>query len=267
MKTAFNILFFILVSLMVHPLFGQRLNGRVKSYKDCYFSASEKFGKVRRGAKLNDSIYRDKYVSLDQYGNVFEVIEYNYDGTIFCEYRGKCDYADNNFESMSVQFDPVKLIETKPFIIEYLKYPSGEMCEMAYINDATGMPVEETIFDLMGIELYKITTKRDELGRSLENKYSDGSVDKFKYDHDGNRIEWFCHLPSGNTIVTTYKHDNFGNMIEENINDSFKSAYKYHYEHNTCKYIFDKQDNWIERIEYEHDIPERILVRIIEYAK
>jgi len=58
----------------------------------------------------------------------------------------------------------------------------------------------------------------------------------------------------------------FGNVVEENIDNYFKSSYKYMIEHNTYEYQYDKQGNWTERIDYEHDIPVRMVVRTIDYS-
>jgi YD repeat-containing protein len=166
-----------------------------------------------------------------------------------------------------IKYDPEKMIDRKPFIIESIKYPSGERYEMTYKNDSKGRPEEETIFDLMGSVISKIIIRRDVNGNALEYNFSDGNVDQFKYDDQGYRIESISHTASGNKVITTYKYDLSGNLIEENINDFFKTAYKYHFEHNTYTYQYDKQENWIERTEYEHDIPLRVVIRTIEYAK
>jgi YD repeat-containing protein len=196
-----------------------------------------------------------------------QVTDYDPDGTISCEFLGRCDYKDNNIESMYVRFDHGKIIAQKPFIIESVKYPSGELCEMVYENDAKGWPIEETILDLMGNVFLKVMIKRDEKENVSECKFSDGSFYKYKYDDHGNRVEWISHTASGNNIITAWTYDSNGNLIEENINDFFKTAYKYHYEHNTFKYVFDKNGNWIERIDFEHDIPQRIVIRTIDYSK
>ncbi|MEI7724865.1 MAG: hypothetical protein WCK09_07150 [Bacteroidota bacterium] len=267
MKATYYILFILIFTLATNPNYGQRLKGPVKSYKDSYYSVIEKYGKIKKGPRLNDTTFHDQHVSLDGNGNVMQVAEFNADGTINCEYLGRCDYKDNNAESMFVRFEHGKKIEQKPFVIETVKYPSGELCEMAYENDAKGLPTEETILDLMGNMIFKISIKRDEKDNALEYKFSDGSVYQYKYDDLGNRVEWISHTASGNKIITSWTYDANGNLMEENINDFFKTAYKFHYEHNTFKYLFDGHGNWIERTDFEHDIPQRIVIRTIEYSK
>ena len=59
----------------------------------------------------------------------------------------------------------------------------------------------------------------------------------------------------------TYKYDEKGNKIEENMynsDGSLRSKYTY-------KYEFDKQGNWIKKIEFKDGIPEYILERQYEY--
>jgi YD repeat-containing protein len=251
---------------MIVPIFGQRLKGKVLSYRDTYYSVCEKFGKIKKGPKLDDAFSHDQYVLYDQNGNITQSIEYNSDGTIFCKYKGGTGYEDNNVESIYLRFDPEIIIDRKPFIMESAIYGWGEMYEMTYKNDSVGRPIQETIFDLMGNLLYKITIKRDEKGNSLEDKYSDGTVDQYKYDDKGNRIEWVSRSSCGSTTRTSAKYNASGNVIEMITDNFFKSRYKFHYETYTYKYLYDTQGNWIERIDYENNKPQKIVIRTIEYS-
>jgi YD repeat-containing protein len=265
MIPVWRIFLLVQLSLMINSTFGQRLNGKVKSYRDSYYSVLEKYGEIKKGPKLNDPNFHDEYVSFDQNGNVTQSVEYNSDGTIYCKYNGKYDYADNNIESIYVSFDPEIRILRKPFILESVRYSWGEMCKMTYKIDFKVRPIEQTIFDLMGRELYTITIKRDEKGNVLEENFTDGTVNQYKYDNKGNRIEWISRSAGGSATITSFKYDESGNIIEMNTDNFFKSTYKFHYEHSTYVYRYDDHGNWIERTEYEHDKPERIVVRTIEY--
>lgn len=265
MKAIYIIILLLIFSLPIHFSYGQKLNGKVKSYRDTYYSVHEAFGKIKKGAKINDSIFNDQEVVFDQKGNITQVTEYNSDGSVYCKFTGSNDYVNNMTESVYVRFDPETTIDRKPFIIESVKYSWGEMCAITYKNNPEGLPIEETIYDLMGRELYQISIKRDEKGNPVEYDYSDGTIDMFKYDDNCNRIEWFFRSSSGKTILTVYKNDSSGNLIEENINDSFKSYYHFHYEHNDFIYKYDKHGNWAQRIDYEHDICMRMVIRAIEY--
>lgn len=256
----------ILITLTMHTAFGQKLNGKVKSFKDTYYSIHEVYGKIKKGPALNDTLFHDKAVTFDYNGNVSQSIEYNADGTVNSKYLANPDRADNHIESVFVRFDPEMIIEKKPFIIESVKYPSGEICAVNYKDDIHGRPMEETLLDLMGQVILTVKIYRDEPGNPTQYTFSNGAADRYKYDQNGNRIEWISVTSTGNTTKTTFRYDAHGNITEEEIDNFFKSSYNFHIEHNTFSYKYDKFDNWTERIDYEHDIPQRIVVRTIEYS-
>jgi YD repeat-containing protein len=266
MKQFVKINLLLLITITFNTSFGQHLNGKIKSYKTTYFLTHESYGRIKKAGKLNDSTFFDQLAMFDEAGRMANMIEYNADGTVHCRYNIRTDYNDNMMESMYLRFVPKTVIDRKPFLIESVKYSWGEMCEMVYKNDSTGLPAEETVYDLMGHEIFKSTIKRDQKGNALEYRFSDGTVEKYKYDAAGNRTEKVSVGPNG-TITTISRYDAMGNVIEEDIRDSFASYYKFHDDHNLYTYKYDKQGNWTERVEYEHDIPLRIAVRTIEYAE
>ena len=265
-KSLGKIFILSIFSLTFNTAPGQRLIGKIESYRDSYFSVRDKFGKIQKGPKLNDSVFHDEYVGFDQAGNVTEVIEYNPDGSVHCRYTGRYDYENNNFESIYVTLDPKLVVHRKSFIVESVKYSWGEKYEMSYKKDPEGRPMEETIYDLFGHELYKISFKWDEKGHPLEDDFSDGTVDQYKYDENGNLAEWIFRSSNSNVIITSYKYDDHGNVIEMNINNFFKSTFKFNYDHQTFLYKYDDVGNWTERIDYENDIPQRMVERKIKYS-
>ncbi len=257
----------ILITFTIHAAFGQKLTGKVKSYKDTYYSLHEVYGKLKKGPKLNDTIFHDQLVIFDPNGNVSQSVEYNADGTVNSKYQAQRDLQDNNMESVYVRFDPELIIEKKPFIIESVKYPSGEICAMGYKTDNLGNPMEETLYDLMGQLILSVKIYRNADGKPTEYKYSNGNTDSYKYDNLGNKTQWVSVTSTGNTTKTNYSYDAHGNIEVEEIDNFFKSSYNFHIEHNTFSYKYDKFGNWTERIDYEHDIPQRIIVRTIEYSE
>jgi YD repeat-containing protein len=265
MKTTYCGKLILLFAFSINFCYGQKLNGKVKSYKETYFSVSEIFGMLKKGTKLNDSIFREKDVLFNRNGNITQMIEYNADGTIFCKYKGRDEYKDNLFESIFIWSGKEGVIDKKPFIIESAKYNWGEWFEMDYINDSTGLPVLEIIHDLMGRELHKISIKRDRLGNPLEYNFSNGITEKYKYDNFGNRIEYIMSSAQRTSLITTYKYDVNRNLIEEEIKDFHKMYYHYFSVRNTYEYQYDKQGNWIKQTIFEDLIPKRIVVRTIEY--
>ena len=109
--------------------------------------------------------------------------------------------------------------------------------------------------------------KYDEKGNNIENNWynSDGSLDSkwtYKYDEKGNNIEENRYNSDGSLYSKwTYKYDEKGNNIESNrykSDGSLDSKWTY-------KYEFDKQGNWIKRIDFKDEIPEFILEREYEY--
>ena len=267
MRTVFNIAIILLLSSTINLCYGQKMKGNVKFYKDTYFSVNIVFGNPRPKDQLHDSLYHDKQVFFDRNGNITEVFEYDSIERVYCKFKANNDYKNNLIETIYARFEPEEILDKKPFIVESVKYFWGEMCQMTYKNDSRGLPEAEIIYDLMGQELSKVAIKRDETGNPLEYKFSDGSMEKFKYDNHGNRVESFYSSAKGLTILTTCLYDVYGNLIEENISDSHKVYYHFHYEHNTFAYKYDKHGNWTEKIDYEHDIPMRIVIRKIEYSK
>ncbi len=264
-KLILKFLIILLLSIIMQPTWAHRLKGRVKSYTDCYYSIRENFGRIKKGSRLADTILHNQQVFFDEKGNVSQATDFHEDGTMDCIYDAKSGYEDNIIESFHVRLNMETSMEKMPFILESANFNYGGLCRMTYKNDIYGRPVEETIYDLLGKVLLKTTIKRDSVGNALEEKYSDGTVNRNTYDRDGNIIECYSSKPDGNIVVTTFRHNEHGDIIEKNVNNFFNSRYKFVYENYTYEYKYDKMGNWIERTEYENLIPQRILVRTIEY--
>ena len=265
MRTISYITLLLILLLSFNASFGQKLKGKVKSYRDSYFGISETFGILSKGIKLEDSAYRDQYVVLNETGNVSQVTEYNHDESVYCTFKCKSDYKDNHVESMYVMFSQEARIDRKPFLIETVNYHWGEWCAISYRNDSTGLPAEEIIYDLMGRELFKIRIKRDAKGNPVEYHNSNGTIDWYKYDIKGNRVEWITGTSNGAAIIRTYKYDVNGDVVEEQVDDLYKANYHFYNEVYAFVYQYDKHGNWIKRIDYEQSLPKRMVQRTIDY--
>jgi hypothetical protein len=266
-KKLSSFLFVILLSALINSASGHMLKGNVVSCKDVYYSVRDQFGKITAGSPLKDSLYHDQSLTFDQKGNVTELTEYFYDGTVYCKFKGSSAYADNHMETVFVRFDPGPVAERLPFIIESVRYGSGEMCDMTYVNDSAGRPVEESISDLMGNIVYKISFKRDKYGNILSDQFSNGTTDIYKYDPKGTCRELITTPANIKPTVTSFNYDETGNLIERNVNNYFQSTFKYRYDILTYKYAFDKTGNWKQRIEYENGEPRRMVIRTIRYSR
>ena len=265
-KACFHILLLLLLVLVILPAHGQRMKGKVRSFRVTYYSVHQDFGKIRKHSRLDDPMHHDYDVFFDQNGNITHSVEYYPDGTIYCKCKGRDDYEDNKVESAYVRFYPEKEIDRKSFILKSVSFGLGRMCEMTYKNDSMGRPVEETIADPMGQVLFNSWIERDEKGNSTEELFSDGTVYRNKYDEDGNRIE-SIKAKGHDTTVTSFKYDKEGNIIEMNVNNFYKSTYKYRYDNFKYCYRYDDTGNWIERIEFDNDIPSRMAIRKITYSR
>jgi hypothetical protein len=89
-----------------------------------------------------------------------------------------------------------------------------------------------------------------------------GNKSTWKYDNRGNMIEALLYNSDGEAgKKMIFKYDDRCNIIEETTYNSDGSIYEaWNY-----KYEFDKQGNWIKRIEYISIIPKYIVERGIEY--
>jgi hypothetical protein len=165
-------------------------------------------------------------------------------------------------------------------------------------HDEKGFPIESSHTYKMNdgsINRYKFTTnysynKKDQVIKEVE--YRDGkinSMQKFKYDRNGNRVEWLHFEPDGNLFLTLiFKYDENDQMIEDNAYSadgsySKKNYYKYGEKGNLIErssygsdsglenkftytyHNFDKAGNWLKKIVFQDDKPIEIIERVIEY--
>ena len=133
--------------------------------------------------------------------------------------------------------------------------------------DEKGNEIEYNGYNSDGSLDFKYTYKYDEKRNKIEeNSYhSDGSLARkwtYKYNEKGNKIEGNEYNSDGSLDSKwTNKYDEKGNEIEYNGYNSDGSLNS----KKTYKYQFDKQGNWIKRIEFTNGIPEYILERQYEY--
>src|SRR5690554_1197246 len=130
-----------------------------------------------------------------------------------------------------------------------------------------GNQIETNWYNSDGSLNSKIIYKYDEKGNQIEqNEYnSDGSLNSkiiYKYDEKGNQIEQNGYNSDGSLYSKIiYKYDEKRNKIEENLYNSDGSLDR----KLTSNYEYDKQGNWIKRIDYTDEIPKFILEREYEY--
>ena len=168
-------------------------------------------------------------MEYDKDGNKTEWNRYNLDGSLDKKSTYKYDEKGNRIEKNSYNSDG-----------SYSTVNNFDG-KSTYKYDEKGNITERVLRSDSAQEKRKYTSKYDEKGNKIENnRYnSDGSL-SFKY---------------------TSKYDEKGNKIENNEYNSDGSLDK----KKTYEYEYDKQGNWIKRIEFTNGIPEYILERQYEY--
>ena len=111
----------------------------------------------------------------------------------------------------------------------------------------------------------KIRDKINEKGLCVETRRLTKDNDllehlKYHYDDNGNLLERvFLSQDYFHKVVELY--DNKRNIIEKITYASEHQIEK----HQKNEYIFDEYGNWIRRIQFEDNIPVKIIERVIEY--
>lgn len=201
------------------------------------------------------SIHKWK-LKWDDKGRVIEESVFDTDGNL--KYKRTFKY-DNNGNNIEREDQTAYTHDTNRFM--YSKY----VYKYDNKNNKIGWYREDNIdSSLSPMETYKY----DDNGNILEEKsFSDGvlsAIIKYDYDNNGNLIEVKTNsLDRDYSSKATINYDEKGNEIERvetGVIDKEPIKIK-----NTYKYEFDKNGNWIKKIEYEDGIAEMITKREIEY--
>ena len=252
------------------------LQGKVLSYSEFSYEAENRFGNIEKGERNRQfSIGTDHQIKYDEKGNEIEYNRYNSDGSLDYKFTYKYDEKGNKIEENSYNSDGslarkwTYKYDEKGNIIEGNEYYSDGSLDSknTYKYDEKGNKLEGNSYNSEGSLDSKNTYKYDEKGNKLEgNSYnSEGSLDSkwtYKYDEKGNEIEGNGYNSDGSLeFKYTAKYDEKGNKTQVNDYNSDGSLNS----KKTYKYQFDKQGNWIKRIEFTNGIPEYILERQYEY--
>jgi hypothetical protein len=252
------------------------LQGKVLSYSEFSYEAENRFGNIEKGERYRPwSNEYDHQIKYDEKGNKIEKNSYNSDGSLSSRYTYKYDEKGNKIEKNSYNSDgslsskDTHKYDEKGNKIEDNTYNFGGSLRFkgTHKYDEKGNKIEDNYYNSDGSLRSRYTYKYDEKGNKIEGNeyYSDGSLRSrytYKYDEKGNKIEENEYNSDGSLARKwTYKYDEKGNKIEENEYNSDGSLNS----KNTYKYEYDKQCNWIRRIEFTNGIPEYILERQYEY--
>jgi hypothetical protein len=153
-------------------------------------------------------------------------------------------------------------------IAEIHYYPDSlnELATFKY--NLSGKKVEKRWRDTNNEIDHLATFRYDKKGNNIEKRWSetDGSLMKkeiYLYDENGNKTaEEIISIEDTTSERRTFSFDNRHNLIEEirySSDDSIPRRYSY-------KYLeFDKEGNWLKRMQYQKSIPLTITLRKIEY--
>jgi len=223
----------------------ENLKGKVKSYSEFSYKAEERFGNIEKGTRKRIFLEYDNQNKFDENGNMIESNKYYSDGRLERREIYKFDEIGNKIENN--WYNSVGSLELR----ETYKY------------DKMRNMIESNWYYSNGRLGNRSTYKYDEKGNNIEiNWYNpDGSLSYWKtdkYNEKGNRIEsnWYT---SDSSLYRRVIYDEKGNEIEKYNSDGIlKSKW-------TFKYEFDKQGNWVKRIDFEDSIPKFLLEREYEY--
>jgi len=276
------------LALMLISCFGQnnknslqkeKILGNVKSVREISYVAHDKFGKVSKGARKGDILHQDFLKIFNTNGNNIETIIYNSDGSLFQKHINKFDKNANEVEkniydsNNSLKWKYLIKYDDKGNKIEENYYSSdGNLhSKETYKYDNEGNKIEENYYSLEPISgsesvHTKWTFKHNDQNKTTEWYYHTPGYEPllnyiYKYDDNGNQIEWSGHNLGMPNFKTHANYDFNGNLLEiksYETNERLKS-------HENHKYQFDKNGNWIQRIDYVNEIPKFIIQREIEY--
>jgi|SRR5690554_1154702 len=279
----------------------ENLKGKVKSIKETPYKAIEKFGEVTKGDVYVDYFSNIKYAMYNENGNITEMRKYdspektldkyvyNYDkkGNLIKENKYN---SNEKLESKKIykyddklnlielnKYNSERILESKEIyrydykenMVESNEYNSDGTLESKGIyeyNDKENL-TEGKLYYSNGKLYYEFIQKRSDKGNMVEKNYwysFDGASEInyiLKYDEKCNLIESKMYHNKELEHTRVCKYDENNNQIEENRYDSFGKLI----EVQKYKYKYDDKGNWMEKIEYENDIPKKITEREIEY--
>ncbi|MBI4945653.1 MAG: hypothetical protein HY840_04545 [Bacteroidetes bacterium] len=239
-------------------------------------------GNIIKSNSNDDTAQSKTTYEYDDKGNVLEVKNFGSNGSVGSSYTHQ--YNDQGMLTKTIAYNQGYL-----WITETLQYDSkGNITEdisnyadgslkskQLYKYDAKGNLIEENEYSPSDSNLFPKGTSccnvhryaYDDKGHKTEETDYDSNGDLAgvnKFDSKGNRIELHIYMKfdnknSGSNSV--YKYDDMGSIIEEQTDwtdGTFHSRNKYTYD-------YDKQGNWVKKIEFENDVPKYITVRDITY--
>ena len=249
------------------------LFGNVKEVKQTLYAASEKFGEVIQGNKKESD--KDNFMqTFNEKGNKIDWLIYLKENVKFQKHNYM--YIDTTGRMEENLYRPDGSLDWK-IIYKYddkgnqtednWYAPNGNLCKkIIYKYNDKGNIMDANYYNIEGDLSCKYVYKYDDLGKEIEqSKYSQSGFlfwkRLYKYDEKGRLSETYEYKTDGKLKSNiNYKYDDKGNQTEitEYKTDGgleFRKTYSYEY---------DKQGNWVKRINKEGK-EYTILIREIAY--
>ena len=290
---------FISFAQTVNDLSEQKLVGRVKALTEYSFKLKRLHGKTQ-----SELTGKNKYIYNDA-GNKINEFTYNADGTLdtrsVLNYNSDSllEQEDGYNADGSPGFTNIYKYDSRGNLESISLYDGSAVMFLKTIcrYDAARNETEEINYvqeveknKTRDVVLNKTVWQRDEKGNITKEQYLEGGVvlraTSFIYDTKGNIIER-SKTENGFTLKTTYKFDNKDRQVEEtqydahgNVAMRITTAYddkgddveENYYEkgtrlqmHTVFQYTYDKQGNWIRKMELDNNRPAALTDREIEY--
>ncbi len=264
-----------------------------KSYFDTYNEIGKRI--ERQDLRSSGDLSKKTVYKYNTLNKIEEVNTYNSAGKL--DKKTKYTYDENGNQIAKTEYDSDGILISKE-VYEY--YENGNQKEVQYIN-SHGEEDEKTIFkndsknnlidlssyDLTGNLIKRMVSEYNDQGDLIEVKHfnSDKKIEQrivLDFDDNSNHAKLKVYYSAGDsTIITDYyfisdfyykqmKNGDFslfnlGNeerdvskILIKFVNDGIEVQATYDYK-------YDKRGNWIERIEYENNVPREFVEREITY--
>ena len=250
------------------------LQGKVKQMIETQYIAVEKFGKVEKG-----DLYRrdgwDMTIDFNEQGNYSKITYFDSYGQIV----GYTDYLYNKQNQLTTEqnYDAEGGFSDKRVYSYDEKNRINQIVRLNSSGNLTGSTlieyddkkniIERASYNARGKLLGKEVSKTDKNDFPIETKIynSENRLVNYRteaFDKKGLRRELTVFSPEEDVLMKiSFNYDKKGNLILQEGTDETGAAFlpvRYEYE-------FDKQKNWIRRVEYVGDKPTFVTERHFQY--
>ncbi len=271
----------------------ENLKGPISSVLTKRYYAKDVYGVIKTGRSaaqnwLNSKCvfdsngFLEKQISYDTAGRVVSISSYKYNQRRLVGFSEIIDKTTTYEHEFSYNINGDKISESfylkgkelsrsiydyndKKQVIRKSEYgKTGELTSRTlYEYDELKNIKTETIKNRNGVVVRTIRYTYDVNGNIIEeliinDDYTQKTI--YKYDYWGREISYELDNPTWYSSYMSEYNDFNDLKLQENVTRS-----GYIGERTTYEYTYDKNNNWIQRIEYKNDIAKMITIRVITY--